>query len=108
MNPYEVLGVKITDSKDEIKKKYRQLIMQNHPDKTQNNDDTKFKQIQEAYERISSDDIYMDADPMEMFNMMSDQFTSGFQIFQAMLNGVTRTSEGVTVQLPNGKKIFFK
>lgn len=46
---YEVLGVGKTASADEIKKAFRRLAVQYHPDK-EGGDETKFKEINEAYE----------------------------------------------------------
>jgi len=46
---YEVLGVGKTASPDEIKKAFRRLAVQHHPDK-EGGDETKFKEINEAYE----------------------------------------------------------
>lgn len=46
---YEVLGVKKDASPDEIKKAFRRLAVQHHPDK-EGGDEAKFKEINEAYE----------------------------------------------------------
>jgi molecular chaperone DnaJ len=46
---YEVLGVGKNASADELKKAYRRLAVQYHPDK-QGGDEAKFKEINEAYE----------------------------------------------------------
>ncbi|HXH26295.1 MAG TPA: molecular chaperone DnaJ [Candidatus Acidoferrum sp.] len=46
---YEVLGLQKNASADEIKKAFRKLAVQYHPDKA-GGDETKFKEINEAYE----------------------------------------------------------
>ena len=52
-NLYEVLGVQKDASQDEIKKIYRKLAVQHHPDK--GGDPEKFKNITEAYNTLSDD-----------------------------------------------------
>ena len=51
MNHYEALGVPRDASQDEIKKAYRKLAMEHHPDK--GGDVTKFQEITNAYETLS-------------------------------------------------------
>ena len=50
-NHYEVLGVEKNASENEIKKAYRKLAMEHHPDKGGN--ENKFKMINEAYSVLS-------------------------------------------------------
>jgi DnaJ-class molecular chaperone len=51
MDYYSILGVRKDSSPEDIKKSYRKLAMENHPDRT-GGDDTKFKQISEAYDNL--------------------------------------------------------
>src|SRR5579862_8474215 len=49
---FNILGISKTATEDEIKKAYRKLAHQYHPDKT-GGDDKKFKEINEAYQVLS-------------------------------------------------------
>jgi molecular chaperone DnaJ len=53
MNPFTVLGLPETATFDEIRKRYKELAIQHHPDK--GGDAEKFKEIAGAYELIGSD-----------------------------------------------------
>lgn len=55
MGYYETLNVSKTATPEEIKKSYRKLVKEYHPDKT-GGDDTRFKQIAEAYEVLGDSD----------------------------------------------------
>ena len=50
MDHYTTLGVSKTATPDEIKKAYRKLASQHHPDK--GGDTAKFQQIQTAYDTL--------------------------------------------------------
>lgn len=51
---YKTLGINKNASKDEIKKAFRKLAHEHHPDKT-GGDDKKFKEVNEAYSILSDD-----------------------------------------------------
>jgi curved DNA-binding protein len=53
-NYYEILGVKTSATADEIKRAYRKLASQHHPDK--GGDVKKFQEIEEAYRTIGDPD----------------------------------------------------
>jgi DnaJ-class molecular chaperone len=57
-DPYEVLGVARTASDDDIKKAYRKLARQFHPDRNPGDKqaEAKFKEVQEAYDLLSDKD----------------------------------------------------
>lgn len=50
---YSILGVSKSASQDEIKKAYRKLAHQHHPDK-QGGDEKKFKEVNEAYQTLGN------------------------------------------------------
>jgi DnaJ-class molecular chaperone len=50
-NPYQTLGVDRNAAADEIKRAYRKLASQHHPDK--GGDKTKFQEIQSAYDTLT-------------------------------------------------------
>lgn len=55
-NYYEILGVEKTSSQEEIKKAYRKLVQELHPDKNQDNPEAeeKIKKVNEAYQTLSN------------------------------------------------------
>ena len=55
---YEILGVSKSASADEIKKAYRKVAMQHHPDRNEGDKaaEEKFKEAAEAYEVLSNED----------------------------------------------------
>lgn len=81
---YEVLGVSRNASEDEIKRAYRRLALQYHPDKN-GGDDTMFKRISEAYQILSDSSKRAEYDGtksttndvlMKLFNIFLRSFTS--------------------------------
>ncbi|HEY0735363.1 MAG TPA: molecular chaperone DnaJ [Herpetosiphonaceae bacterium] len=69
---YEVLGVGRTSTPDEIKKAYRKLARQYHPDLNKEADaEAKFKEINEAYEVLS------DTDKRSMYDRFGHQAVGG-------------------------------
>jgi DnaJ-class molecular chaperone len=60
MTHYETLGVSPDATDEEIKKAYRKLVMQHHPDR--GGDPEKFKEVQNAYEILSDPDRHHESD----------------------------------------------
>jgi len=55
---YQILGINKDASQDEIKKAFRKLALQYHPDANPNNKEEaekKFKEINEAYQTLSDE-----------------------------------------------------
>lgn len=81
---YSILGVQKTASEEEIKKAYRKLAHQHHPDKAGGNE-AKFKEINEAYQVLSDKnkraqyDRFGTADPMGGFGGGAGGFPGGGQ-----------------------------
>lgn len=53
-NPYEVLGVSVNSTDEEIKKAKRRLSMKYHPDSISGGDTDKLEEVLEAYSTIMS------------------------------------------------------
>ena len=70
---YAILGVKKSDNADAIKKQYRKLARELHPDKTKGDKklEERFKDVSEAYEVLSDDKKKAD------YDQMRDAYKSG-------------------------------
>jgi molecular chaperone DnaJ len=100
---YEVLGVNKPSNSDEIKKAYRKLAKEHHPDK--GGDESTFKEISEAYEVLSDNDKKARYDqfghigdnrgnPDDMFNGFNDMFG---QFFRQRQQPIERVGENMTL-----------
>jgi len=78
---YSILGVSENASKEEIKRAYRRLAHQYHPDKN-GGDDKKFKEVNEAYQVLSNDQKRQQYD---QFGTAFDQ--GGFSGFEDIFKG---------------------
>ena len=55
MDPYSILGVPKSASQDEIKKAYRRLALEFHPDRNNSSEASeKFKKINDAYSTVGT------------------------------------------------------
>ena len=106
---YEILGVSRTAAVDDIKKTYRKLAMQYHPDRNPGNKEAeeKFKEATEAFEVLSEadkrarydrfghegmragTDFHGFTDINDIFNSFGDVFGGGFggSIFEEVFGG---------------------
>lgn len=81
---FEVLGLKDGASEEDVKKRARQLMKENHPDVNKSPDaEKKFKRINEAFETIKSgkqdvDGNWMGVNSVDGFNPFTHDFSSIF------------------------------
>ena len=101
---YDVLGVTKNASQEEIKKAFRKLAMQHHPDRNKSADaHERFKEINEAYEVLSDADRRAMYDRFGHAGAESAFGARGFEgfsfggfgdIFDAFFGGTTATRRG--------------
>ena len=113
MSLYEKLGIPKEASKDDIKKAFRKLSLEHHPDK--GGDEEKFKEISNAYDVLSDDDKRKNYDltggeTQQPFN----PFQQGFNPFGFMFNQRNKRQEAMrklddsiyTIEIPL-EEVFF-
>jgi DnaJ-class molecular chaperone len=80
---YQILGVSENAPQDEIKKAYRKLAVEHHPDK--GGDEDKFKKISEAYDTIGDENKRSQYDNQKR-NPFAGMGGGGFNPFEDMFN----------------------
>ena len=78
-NYYNILEIPETANPDEIRKAYRKLSLQHHPDRNKNNPDAmaKTQKINEAYETLSDLDKKREYDMMRNNPFFNGNFANG-------------------------------
>lgn len=100
MDHYSTLGVSRDASPDDIKRAYRKLASQNHPDR--GGDTAKFQQIQAAYDTLSDAERrhqYDNPIPQGFPGGFSFNFGQGLDPFSDFINQFTRQQRVYTAQV---------
>ena len=96
MNHYDTLGVDRHATQEDIKKAYRKLAKEYHPDKSVG-DDTKFKLVAEAYDVIGDESKRHAYDVRgsgaDFFGQFHDSNTNLSDIFDQMFGGAQQTQQ---------------
>jgi len=100
MSHYETLGVSKNASTDEIKKAYRKLAVQHHPDKGGNEEE--FKKINNAYEVLTDDEKRKQYDSDGKIPLNANIFNP-FDLFKNFNINITPQNHHQTVKLQDIK-----
>lgn len=82
---YKILGVSRNSTQDDIKKAYRKLALQYHPDK--GGDQEKFKEVNEAYQILGNEQKRSQYDQFGSADFNSSGFGQGFGDFNQGQSG---------------------
>ena len=87
-NYYEILGVNENASEDEIKKSFRKLAKQHHPDKNagKSSSEAKFKEISEAYETLGDTDKRRKYDELRKYGAGGASDATGSMSYEDFMN----------------------
>lgn len=114
-NYYDILGVNKGSTQEEIKKAYRKLAVQYHPDKNPDNKEAeeRFKEANEAYEVLSDDVKRKNYDTYGNPNGFSGGHASGFEksemddLFERLRKGSFHGFGEQGGGIPKGKSIRY-
>lgn len=95
-NYYDVLGVDEKSTQDDIKKAYRNLAKENHPDK--GGDEEKFKKINEAYDTIG-DEVKRKNYDNQKNNPFGGNFSDMFNMFNQQRQRQENHTSVITVNI---------
>lgn len=85
-NHYATLGLASSASLSEIKKAFRQLAAQYHPDRNHSPEaPLRFRAVQEAYDVLSNSETRHDYDKNRQRNLLDDPLAEARQIWRAHL-----------------------
>ena len=105
MNYYQILNCDKNDSIDKIKKNYRKLALQYHPDKNPNGEE-EFKKIAEAYEVLSDPKRRKKYDTYGVyhFNNEINPFQTFREVFIEMPEEVTDALKNIIKNISNSRE----
>ena len=104
-NYYQILGVSINATQEEIKKAYRKLAVTNHPDNNQGdkNAEKKFQEISGAYEALS------DEKKRETYDLYGAYAVNGQDVFGGQYSSSVKDSVHTFLKaIMEGRFEFFK
>ena len=80
-DPYKILGISRDATKNDIKKAYRKLAVEYHPDK--GGDENKFKQVSEAYSILADENKKRKYEARQQEAQFGDVFSGFGDIFES-------------------------